>query len=223
MKKYLRRFIILLIATVLLINNNVYANEETLIDKAMTSTEVGIKYASSKTKKKTITGCIYIGDSRFVGMNDVCGIEDSKKTFVIAEIGKGYKWFESNALPKMKEIKKNNKSINNWKIVIGLGVNDLYNVNRYIKKYKSMAKKNNIIIVSVNPIEYHKSLSNADITKFNSKIKEIKGIKYIDTYNYLISNGYKTTDGLHYDNNTYKKVYKKVKLSIKKSKKQKTK
>lgn len=223
MKKYLRRFIILLIATVLLINNNVYANEETLIDKAMTSTEVGIKYASSKTKKKTITGYIYIGDSRFVGMNDVCGIEDSKKTFVIAEIGKGYKWFESTALPKMKEIKKNNKSINNWKIVIGLGVNDLYNVNRYIKKYKSMAKKNNIIIVSVNPIEYHKSLSNADITKFNSKIKEIKGIKYIDTYNYLISNGYKTTDGLHYDNNTYKKIYKKVKLSIKKSKNQKTK
>lgn len=37
--------------------------------------------------------------------------------------------------------------------------------------------------------------------------KEVAGAKYADLYSYLKKQGYKTTDGTHYDNETTWKIY----------------
>ena len=39
-------------------------------------------------------------------------------------------------------------------------------------------------------------------------------IKYIDSYSYLKENGYKLRDGLHYDEETSKKIYEYVKSQL---------
>lgn len=173
-----------------------------------------IQIKNTKNKSNNHLGYIYIGDSRFVGMEYTCKMSNNKKTFVIAKVGEGYKWFSSKALKDVENIKRENKSITKWEIIIGLGVNDLYNIDKYMDTYKEMLKKDKLVLVAINPIQYHKTITNKDIEKFNSEIKQIKGVRYIDTYNYLIKNGYNTTDGLHYDSRTYEKIYNKIKNSI---------
>ena len=50
--------------------------------------------------------------------------------------------------------------------------------------------------------------SNEEIEEFNSRMKnEVANVKYLDLYSYLKKNGYRTTDGTHYDNETTWKIY----------------
>ena len=88
---------------------------------------------------------------------------------------------------------------------------DFDNINSYISKYKELTKKyknHNVVIVSVNPINDSLASSkgymarNTQVTYFNSQLKKEKGIKYCDTYSKLINSSWKTTDGIHYEQNT---------------------
>ncbi len=153
------------------------------------------------------TGYIFIGDSRFVGMNDACGISDTENRFVIAMIGEGYDFLVNTALQEAEDIVNENSDITNWKYIVCLGVNDLYNVNKYIDKYNELKSTVDLVLVSVNPIEYHSSITNENIDEFNNKIKNIEGIQYIDTNYTLCTEGFSTVDGIHYTSDTYKLIY----------------
>ena len=51
-------------------------------------------------------------------------------------------------------------------------------------------------------------VTNEEIEDFNARMKkEVAGAKYADLYSYLKKQGYKTTDGTHYDNETTWKIY----------------
>ncbi len=52
-------------------------------------------------------------------------------------------------------------------------------------------------------------MSNEQIENFNAKLQaELDPrIKWIDSYSYLTQTGYSTSDGLHYDKNTYRNLY----------------
>ncbi len=148
---------------------------------------------------------LYVGDSRTVGMQS--SIENENVNY-IAEVGKGYEWFNSTALPNI-ESKLQEKT--NAVIVLGLGVNDLYNIDNYITAYKSLIAKypnNNFYILSVNPVDESKTVANgytvtnADIEAFNKKLADNFSNNYIDSYSSLSNIG--TSDGLHYDSETYK-------------------
>ena len=153
-------------------------------------------------------GNIFIGDSRFVGMNNICKIDSNQDNYVIAKVGEGYNYLVNTAIQEATNIVASNESIETWNIIICLGVNDLGNLNKYIEAYNNIDKTNiNIILVSVNPVEYHNSITNEQIEEFNNAIKEIENTKFIDTYSKLIEDGYNTTDGVHYDALTYNKIY----------------
>lgn len=157
-----------------------------------------LKIANNKENSRKM----FIGDSRFVGINKTCNVTSQPNTEIVAEVGKGYDWFMSKAIYNI-----NDSDI----LILGLGVNDLYNIERYIETYKDLSKNHEIYIISVNPIEYHDSITNDMIESFNDKIKSellnIDSIHYIDTYNYLVNKGYSTIDGLHYTNDTYERIY----------------
>lgn len=150
-----------------------------------------------------IYGYIFIGDSRFVGMNTYYNIEDIPNNYVIAEVGEGYDYLINRALPKADNIMQSNTEVDDWKLIICLGINDLGNIENYISTYSKLAKQYNIIIISVNPIEYHNSITNITVEMFNYNIKSIDGITYIDTYTELMTNGFSTVDGIHYTKETY--------------------
>lgn len=158
------------------------------------------------------TGYIFVGDSRFVNMNDVCGISKRDNLFMVAKVGEGYSWFSETALGQIKRITSSGL-FDKWKLIICLGINDLGNIDKYVKKYESLKDVYDITLVSVNPVNNYGNLSNAQIEKFNSVLTELP-YDYIDTYHLLLSTGYATTDGLHYSGDTTRKIYNGILLGL---------
>ena len=145
---------------------------------------------------------LFVGDSRFVGMEMFCK-DDNTEYF--AKVSQGHKWFRNNY--------DYITAYRGYNIVINLGVNDLYNINKYVDTYNSLPEDfvsgNNIIFLSVNPCQGKHSYLNEDIQKFNASLKDGLTIdcEFIDTYSYLEYADFATTDGLHYDKDTYRSIY----------------
>ena len=158
-----------------------------------------------------------VGDSRTVGIceNNWYQVE---KGNCIAEIGMGYNWFISVAIPRVDALTDSNKKY----IVINLGGNDLENIDYYLAKYKELAtgkwKKFMIFLGSVNPTDGEVAYANGYIDNFNSKLKsftnQYSNISYCDTNTYLKQHGFKTFDGIHYYENISKAIYEQTKKCI---------
>ena len=148
---------------------------------------------------------IMIGDSRTDMMKDV--VENDNITW-ICEVGMGYKWLRDTALKTLQEQMKGNEDIFVW-----LGVNDVYNISNYISLLneeipKWKAQGADVYIVAVGQVTKDPYVTNEEIEDFNARMKkEVAGAKYADLYSYLKKQGYKTTDGTHYDNETTWKIY----------------
>ena len=163
---------------------------------------------------KKSSGIIFVGDSRTEGMRDAIG-EDDKKKF-ICKVGEGLVWLKNTAYKQLKEMCD---KYPDYYVVFNFGINDL-GVDNYISYYKNTIEKNiknKIIHMSVNPIDQAKAksagytdITNDLIKSFNIKYKEYAGNSYLNTFNYLLKEGFNASDGIHYDNNTYKKLYNKV-------------
>lgn len=166
---------------------------------------------------------IYVGDSRTVGMKD--SITPSANEDFIAEIGKGYSWFNGTAQNQLKAKLDADPKQN---IIINLGTNDMENSNTassYAKIYKSLSSKykdTNFIILSITQVEDSKNteysnINNAEVIEFNKKLKEEvekisnSHVMYCNIYDKLEKGGYSTFDGLHYDSDTYKRIYQYIK------------
>lgn len=152
------------------------------------------------TPKPKISGYLFVGDSRTVGLDEaVDGISS------IAKVGAKVTYLQSVLGDVTKTRGKN--------VIFNFGVNDLGNISKYISVYKSLPKEfiqnNNVIIMSVNPTDGSKYGSwNTDIDKFNKKMKANlpSGVKYLDTNSTLKKEGFKTRDGVHYKAETYKRI-----------------
>lgn len=154
---------------------------------------------------------IFIGDSRTVGMKNAVGSNDHIWS---CEVGKGLSWMKSTGVPNIEQ------QINqDTAIVILMGVNDCADpgiasiyatyINKEVKEWTKSGAE--VYYVSVNPVDeskYEGPITNSDIDDFNSTLKSIldKSISWIDT-NSAIKNSFKTSDGLHYDDDTYKNIY----------------
>lgn len=156
-----------------------------------------------------IYGYIYLGDSRFVGMDSSCGISEKNNTFVVAKTSMGYNWLRETAEDEIKNIMSENPDITKWVIISGLGVNDLGNAKNYISEYERLLSSDwancDFYFLTVNPVEYHSYITNEDIESFNTSVEDA-GFKTIDSYSVLNQIGYSTLDGVHYDNTTYEKI-----------------
>ncbi len=149
-------------------------------------------------------GYIFIGDSRFVGMDNICKMSSIYDEYVIAQNGMGYDWLVSTAMPQADAIIATNP-YKRWVLIMALGVNDLSNINSYLAKYKELSAKYNLVLTSVNPVENHEFISNTTISSFNSSLRSL-GLPFIDTYSVLASEGFSTVDGLHYTAATYIRI-----------------
>ncbi len=154
---------------------------------------------------------VFIGDSRFVGMQGAVG---GTGTWY-AKVGQGLDWMKGLSLSK----KAKKGEFKGKAVVINLGVNDLYNVNNYITYLNSLA----VTLVkygatpyymTVNPIENKKAkkcsylVRNKDVLAFNKTIVAgLRGYGIVDTYDMLIDKSFSTVDGVHYTSATYKDIY----------------
>ncbi len=156
------------------------------------------------------TAVIYIGDSRFVGMNDVCHITDQPGRFVVAKVGQGLSWLKREGLYQAQQIEASNSQYTHFKYVICLGVNDLSHIEEYKEEYRQLATNHDLTLLSVGPVGNYPGLSNEDIEDFNSQLSELCrecNIPFIDDYTVLTTEGYETQDGLHYKDAVYQRIY----------------
>lgn len=149
---------------------------------------------------------LFVGDSRTVQLEMAVG--DSDKAYV-AKVGEGYSWFKNTALSEIQEYAGNGTTM-----IINFGVNDLANASKYISLINSYidvwdAAGITVYYSSVTPVGSYPTVTNAQIEKFNSRLRsELDSrIKWIDSYSYLTQTGFNTADGLHYDKSTYQNLY----------------
>ena len=146
-----------------------------------------------------VENTIFVGDSRFNGMNMYTG----KATgYLVAKDSMGYTWLTRTATYEVDHIKAAHPEVDNWTVVVNLGVNDLYNADRYISFYKQMMTDGTrVIAMSVNPTNRKRNSLNKEIDDFNDKLEE-SGLEYFDMCSHLREVGFDTVDGLHYNRDT---------------------
>ena len=156
---------------------------------------------------------IMLGDSRCVQMKSHVG---AGSEIWSCKGSMGLSWMKSTGVPNVES-----KIGKGTKVVIMMGVNDLYQPEAYITYINSKAnewanKGAKTYFVSVNPVDGTYSNLTSKIVSFNSKLKSNlnSNVRYIDTYNYLVSSGFSTSDGLHYKSETSRKIYNYVKSNI---------
>lgn len=152
-------------------------------------------------------GVIYVGDSRFNGMEMYLG---KGGEFVIAKDSMGYDWLMHNAVYRIAEVKQAYPEITQWTIVSGLGVNDLHNADHYIQAYRAFEEAGDkVIAMSVNPSYGKQNSLNKEIDAFNKKLAD-SGLDYLDMNSHLKDVGYLTVDGLHYHKSTYLEIWNEI-------------
>ena len=193
--------------------------------------EKGVPQEKSDNKESsnsTKSSIVYIGDSRVAqayaylsgdwNAPDLSkgGVHDYDGTKFIGESSMGLDWLKSAAISKAEPYFKSGTSV-----VISLGVNDLYNADNYISYINDNVgtwTKNGskVYVTTVGPCNGSYSNLNNDISTFNSKIKSglSSKVKVIDINSFLISEGYSTTDGLHYNKETYDAIYNYIKSNV---------
>ena len=156
---------------------------------------------------------IMLGDSRCVQMKSHVG---AGSEIWSCKGSMGLSWMKSTGVPNVES-----KIGKGTKVVIMMGVNDLYQPEAYItyinQKANEWANKGaKTYFVSVNPVDGTYSNLTSKIVSFNSKLKSNlnSNVRYIDTYNYLVSSGFSTSDGLHYKSETSRKIYNYIKSNI---------
>lgn len=166
----------------------------------------GAPPAQPVTQVKNVAGVILVGDSRFVQMQ--ANVGENSCTW-IAESGKGYHWFNDNAVARIDGcVGKGSK------ILINLGVNDPGNLNNYLalvnaKASEWAAKGAVVYYASVNPVWENPYVTEEQVEYFNSQMQGgLSGdVHWIDSHSYLNGIGYKLVDGLHYNAETYQNLY----------------
>ena len=153
-----------------------------------------------------VTQYIFVGDSRTVGMHETVG--DSGCVW-IGQVSAGLSWFQDTAVGEIDESVTQGSVI-----IINMGVNDLGNAWGYIDLLKEkipqwMEKGAEVYYMSVNPVENHPYISNEDIANFNNILYNNLPSEtgWIETNSYLLESGYSTQDGVHFDAETYQKIF----------------
>lgn len=189
-----------------------YANkaielEQAKVDaqKAQKEYEAQVKAMQKSGSKNVVFPIIFVGDSRMVQMHEAMG---NTGVLYIAENAKGYDWFVEKAIPQIDSACGKGS-----KIVINLGVNDTGNADKYVamvnaKAIEWKAKGAKVYYALVNPVWDNPYTSEDQVIRINNKlVSGLAGVNIIDTHTFLVNNGYRLVDGLHYDGPTYASLY----------------
>lgn len=171
------------------------------------------------TAEQATRQLVIIGDSRTVGMKNAVG---SNNNLWSAKVGMGLSWMKNTGVPAVEA------SINaNSDVVILMGVNDVRSLSM-TKKYVSYLNEKaaawtalgaNVYYVSVNPMVFETSsypgISNSLIENWNTRMQQglSSDITYIDTYS-QVNGKLSSSDGIHYNNKSYKLIYSLVNQEI---------
>ena len=150
-------------------------------------------------------GVIMVGDSRCVQMQEAVG---GGGCAWVCENSKEITWFQDKAIPRIDpSVGKGTK------VVINMGVNDPEHYLKYVevvnaKAAEWTARGAKVYFVSVNPVWENPYTTQEQVDTFNANVPGmLSGVTWIDTSSWLVANGYRLVDGLHYDGPTYVNIF----------------
>ena len=99
---------------------------------------------------------IFVGDSRTVGLSNAMGCvsydkllqirtEENLTEYYLAEVGSGYSWYSTKALPKLVKMLNENPAAT---VILNHGINDLGNIDQYIASYQWLIRGYVLINIS---------------------------------------------------------------------------
>lgn len=190
------------------IDRNVITDDSSVID--LMRRDERLQSLKERIKAGDVSDVIVLGDSRMVGMDE----DVSSAATFIAKVSMGYKWMMDTAIPQA-EAKGGSPNA----YVFNFGINDMYNVDRYISALNAFASRHPddlVYYMSVNPVDearaaaYGYSDKNSSVVSFNDKMRRSlsDNIIYIDSYSWMMTNGFSASDGIHYSASTDKALYK---------------
>lgn len=154
---------------------------------------------------------IFVGDSRMVELSDLAADDNTQ---YIAKCGIGVNWLERRGYPKLLKAAKRTEG--KKAVIFFIGINDTFNVNRYITAlnsyYKPLKEQNcDVYFLSLTPTTSSgktPSKSTASVQVFNAKMKKglKKGIRYLDIFSYFRW-GINSVDGVHYTDSSYGSIH----------------
>lgn len=150
-------------------------------------------------------GVIMVGDSRCVQMQEAVG---GGGCSWVCENSKEIKWFQEKAIPRI------DPSVGRGtKVVINMGVNDPEHYLKYVEVVNAKAAEwvgrgAKVYFVSVNPVWENPYTTQEQVDMFNANVPGmLSNVRWIDTSSWLVANGYRLVDGLHYDGPTYVNIF----------------
>ena len=180
--------------------------------KKLSSSQSSSSKPSSSSSAPELDGWILIGDSRTTLMRPA--IQDIKPSnfYITAKGGAKYDYLIKTGIPDVNDILNKNPG-KRFYILNNLGAND-YNPN-YANTLNKLAngdwKNHQVIFVSANPYGGPDRAINSQIDAFNQdQKKQLSGVYYCDTFNGIGIGNFECKDKddcLHYNNNTYIKIY----------------
>lgn len=176
-------------------------DESKASDIPVINTTIYAGYSSYSATSATYGEWLFLGDSRTVGMAAAVGNLNT-----IARESTGYRWLSN----RISEIKS---TYHNTNLVFWFGVNDLVNIDKYIAAYNDFYTSMpdcKIMVATVGPTRGSYAHLMPDIQDFNAKLKTDlnPGITIVDVFSRMLSGTYTSSDGLHYNDKTYRMVYK---------------
>ncbi|HUM82407.1 MAG TPA: hypothetical protein PLN48_01330 [Lachnospiraceae bacterium] len=149
---------------------------------------------------------VIIGDGR---TQDLQQYADSQVHFV-CQPGADLTWMNTTGIPSSTSMMDKETAV-----IVMLGISDLKDADGYISSLNGWADKigetykAHLYFVSVNPVGDGIFTNNSEIEKFNSALKTglSSDVTYTDTYSVLLTQGYSTTDSLHYTADTSNMLY----------------
>ncbi|MBQ7677292.1 MAG: hypothetical protein IJT32_03580 [Lachnospiraceae bacterium] len=160
----------------------------------------------------TDPGCIFIGDSRTVGMSAFV-----KKNDYIwsAKNGVGLAWMQKTGVPQVEGMIGPSSNV-----IVMMGFNDIFYAQKalqyasYLNEKAALWEKRGarVYFVSVNPITYEEVLdgqiTNERIAAWNQDVRVhlSKKVTYIDTFS-MVYETLSASDGIHYEDSDYQVIY----------------
>lgn len=156
-------------------------------------------------------GIVFVGDSRTVGMKGAIGSDLANQFTWICEVGKSGSWVKEDAQWKQLEgITNKGDTI----VVYLMGVNNLNATTEsgIANDIANLGFKEVYFVetLGVEPSKYPPgtySIQNDAVVKFNSDVASVKDKKYKVMSMYADISPSNTTDGIHYDNASYVKMF----------------
>lgn len=173
---------------------------------------------------------VFLGDSRTVGLYQIMTgdtlvkatatqaakdqLQKGRTDIYIGKVGMGYDWVMGFAVEELRTVLRRYP---HSKVALRMGINDLGNIDNYIKLYQELIQEfplATFYVESVTPVDEKLAMAggytvtNKQIVQFNTKLKKAFPSNYISSYVYVSKNKGKTVDGIHYEPDTYRMIYK---------------